>query len=117
MDSCCCTLTFLILHFKVYDILNCKNFLIGFLDELGNFKQKIFTFQNVIFFLHFTATGRARSVDLSIPCKKHFFQKDSKLVSIFMQSSTYEFQKQPTSSSISIKSCYSQWVYDSISEW
>ena len=38
---CCCTLTFRILHFEVYDILKCKNFLIGFLDELGNFKQKI----------------------------------------------------------------------------
>ena len=31
------------------------NFLIGFLDELGNFKQKKITFQNAIFFLHFTA--------------------------------------------------------------
>ena len=39
----------------MYDILKCKNFLIGFLDELGNFKQKKFTFQNVILFLHFTA--------------------------------------------------------------
>ena len=36
--SCCCTLTFRILHFEVYDILKCKNFLIGFLDKLGNFK-------------------------------------------------------------------------------
>ena len=33
-----------------------QNFLIGFLDELDNFKQKKFTFQNVNFFLHFTAT-------------------------------------------------------------
>ena len=29
--------------------------MIGFFDELGNSKQKIFTFQNAIFFLHFTA--------------------------------------------------------------
>ena len=53
--SCCCTLTFGILHFEAYDILKSINFLIGFLDELGNFKQKKFTFQNVILFLHFTA--------------------------------------------------------------
>ena len=26
----------------MYNILKCKKFLIGFLDELGNFKQKIF---------------------------------------------------------------------------
>ena len=32
------------------DILKCKNFLIGFLDELGNFKKKKFALQNVIFF-------------------------------------------------------------------
>ena len=31
-------------------ILKCKIFLINFLDELGNFKQKIFTLQNVKFF-------------------------------------------------------------------
>ena len=31
-------------------ILKCKNFLIGFFDELGNFEQKNFTFQNVILF-------------------------------------------------------------------
>ena len=36
-------------HFEFY-ILKCKNFLISFLDELGNFKQKKITFQNVIFF-------------------------------------------------------------------
>ena len=30
--------------------LKCKNFLIDFLDELGNFKQKNFTLQNVKFF-------------------------------------------------------------------
>ena len=36
--SCCCTLTFRILHFEVFDVLECKNFLIGFLDKLGNFK-------------------------------------------------------------------------------
>ena len=33
--------------FWSYDILKCKNFLIGFLYEFGNFKQKNFTFQNV----------------------------------------------------------------------
>ena len=44
----CCSLTFLILHFEVYDILKCKNFLICFLDE---FKHKFFfTFQNLKFF-------------------------------------------------------------------
>ena len=48
--SCCCTLTFRILHFEVYDILKCKHYLIGFLDELGNFKPKIHTFENVKFF-------------------------------------------------------------------
>ena len=53
---CCCTLTFRNIHFKVYDILKCQNFLISFLDEFGNFKQKNFTFQNVKFFLHFIAT-------------------------------------------------------------
>ena len=36
---CCCTLTFRILHVKN---LKCKNFLIDFLNELDNFKQKIF---------------------------------------------------------------------------
>ena len=36
-------------HFEFY-ILKCKIFLINFLDELGNFKQKNFTLQNVIFF-------------------------------------------------------------------
>merc|ERR1712223_661597 len=41
--SCCCTLTFRILHFRVYDILKCKILLIDFLNELSNF-------------LHFTAT-------------------------------------------------------------
>ena len=38
----------------MYDILKCKILLIGFLDELGNFKQKKITIQNVKF-LHFTA--------------------------------------------------------------
>ena len=33
-------LLYSVLHFEVYDILKCKNYLIGFLDELGNFKQK-----------------------------------------------------------------------------
>ena len=47
---CCCTLTFRNIYFKVYDILKCQNFLISFLDEFGNFKQKNFTFQNVKFF-------------------------------------------------------------------
>ena len=41
-------------HFEFY-ILKCKIFLINFLDELGNFKQKNFTLQNVNF-LHFTTT-------------------------------------------------------------
>ena len=37
-------------HFEFY-ILKCKNFLIDFLDELGNFKQKKnFTLQNVNLF-------------------------------------------------------------------
>ena len=42
---CCCTMTFRILHFEVLTFLKCKIFFIGFLDELGNFKQN--------FFLHF----------------------------------------------------------------
>ena len=33
-----------------------KNFFIDFFDELGNIKQKNFSLQNVIFFLHFKAT-------------------------------------------------------------
>ena len=36
-------------------VVNVKNFLIDFLGELGNFKQKKITLQNVIF-LHFTTT-------------------------------------------------------------
>ena len=39
--------------FQNVKILKCKIFLINFLNELGNFKQKNFTLQNV-FFLHFT---------------------------------------------------------------
>ena len=38
------------------DILKCKIFLIGFLHELGNLKQNIFTFKNAIFFT-FYSTG------------------------------------------------------------
>ena len=36
-----------ILNFTFWsvNILKCKIFLIGFLDEIGNFKQKKFTFQ------------------------------------------------------------------------
>ena len=30
------------------------------INELGNFKQKNFTFQNVNFFLHFTATNNEK---------------------------------------------------------
>ena len=51
--SCCCTLTFRILHFEVLTFWNVK-FLIGFLDELGNFKQKKFTFQNANFFTFYS---------------------------------------------------------------
>ena len=36
--------------FQNVKILKYKIFLINFLDELGNFKQKIFTLQNVKFF-------------------------------------------------------------------
>ena len=64
--SCCCTLTFRILHLKVYDILECKNFLIGFLDELGNFKQKNFTFKNVFFFTIYSN----RPIDIFCHLKK-----------------------------------------------
>ena len=35
--------------FQNVKILKCKIFLINFLDELGNFKQKKFTLRNVIF--------------------------------------------------------------------
>ena len=37
-------------------ILKCKKFLINFLDELGNFKQKKFYTSKCKFFLHFKAT-------------------------------------------------------------
>ena len=36
--------------------LKCKNFLIGFLHELGNFKPKKFYTSKCKFFLHFKAT-------------------------------------------------------------
>ena len=52
-------------HFKFY-ILKCKNFLIDFLDELGNFKQKTFYTLKCNFFLHFTAT------DPTPMCEKKF---------------------------------------------
>jgi len=39
-------------HFKFY-ILKCKNFLIDFLDEIGNFKQKIFYTSKCNFFFTF----------------------------------------------------------------
>ena len=61
--SCCCTLTFRILHFEAYDILKCINFLIGFLDELGNFKQKNFYISKCKISLNFTATDPL--IDLS----------------------------------------------------
>ena len=41
-------------HFKFYT-LKCKNFLIGFLNESGNLKQKILHFK-MLKILHFTAT-------------------------------------------------------------
>ena len=41
-------------HFEFY-ILKCKIFLINFLDELGNFKQKNFYTSKCKFFLHFKA--------------------------------------------------------------
>ena len=50
---CCCTLTFRILHFRVLTFWNVKK-IIGFLDELGNFKQKNFTFHNVRFFTFYS---------------------------------------------------------------
>ena len=39
----------------MYDILKCKNFLIGVLDELGNFKQKEVYISKCKSFLNFTA--------------------------------------------------------------
>ena len=36
--------------------MKCKNFLIDFLHELGNFKQKNFYISKCNFFLHFTTT-------------------------------------------------------------
>ena len=47
-------LLYSVLHFEVYDILKCKNYLIGFLDELVNFKQKKFTFQDINFFIFYS---------------------------------------------------------------
>ena len=58
--SCCCTLTFQILHFEVLTFWNVKIFLIGFLDELGNFKQKKVLPFAMQFFSHFTATDPLR---------------------------------------------------------
>ena len=51
--------------------LKCKKFLIDFLDELGNFKQKKFTFQNVNFF---TIYNNAPKGSVAVKCKKkiHF---------------------------------------------
>ena len=50
---CYCTLTFRILH---VENLKCKNFLIDFLDELGNFKQKkCLHFKMELFFADFRA--------------------------------------------------------------
>ena len=46
MDNGCVAVPW---HFEFY-ISKCKNFLIDFLDELGNFKQKKITLQNVNFF-------------------------------------------------------------------
>ena len=42
--------------FQNVKILKCRNFLIDFLDELGNFKQKKFYTSKYKFFLHFKAT-------------------------------------------------------------
>ena len=42
--------------FQNVKILKCKIFLINFLDELGNFKQKKFYTSKCKFFLHFKAT-------------------------------------------------------------
>ena len=42
--------------FQNVQILKCKNFLIDFLDELGNFKQKKFYTSKCKIFLHFKAT-------------------------------------------------------------
>ena len=42
--------------------LKCKNFLIDFLDELGNFKQKNFYTSKCNFFLHFTTTDPISSL-------------------------------------------------------
>ena len=42
--------------FQNVKILKCKIFLINFLDELGNFKQKKFYTSKCNFFLHFKAT-------------------------------------------------------------
>ena len=55
----------------MYDILKCKIFLIGFLDELGNFKQKFFYILQQGFTLHFAfcqskATGPLGSQKLRI---------------------------------------------------
>ena len=45
----------LLWHFEFY-ILKCKIFLINFLDELGNLKQKEIYTSKCKFFLHFKAT-------------------------------------------------------------
>ena len=45
--------------------LKYKIFLIDFLDELGNFKQKNFTHQKCKFFLHFTTTDPLHIIEFS----------------------------------------------------
>ena len=43
--------------FWSYDILKCKNFFIGFLDELDNFKQKKIYISKCYFFFTFYSNG------------------------------------------------------------
>ena len=56
------------LTFRSVNIFKRKNFLIGFLDELGNFKQKKLHFSKCKFFLQFTA--RDSYILVPLPIKK-----------------------------------------------
>ena len=53
-------MTFRILHFEVLTFLKCKIFFIGFLDELGNFKQKKFRLHEIFFYSLQQRTQRVR---------------------------------------------------------
>ena len=107
----CCSLTFLILHFEVYDILKRKNFLIGFLKELSNFNQKKnFTFPNVIFFSFYSnwPNGRILLNVRTMPKILRYLIKVSTLLSNIRFSAPFQRLEESTQ--------YGQWTLDSLSK-